>query len=111
MYAENRFVDQIRETDFLEDDRQLTLFDPPQIENVLEGSLKGRTFVQSVAQTALGRIRNGLVLASQNRNDRFDDVVERRAKFARHLFNEVVLEFFDLAQLLVIAQQLDVLGE
>ena len=59
----------------------------------------------------LGAVRERVVLAGQHRDDRFDDAVERRAQLAGHLLDEVVLELLDLAELLVAAQQLDVLGE
>ena len=56
-------------------------------------------------------LRERVVLAGQHRDDRLDDAVERRAQLARHLLDEVVLEPLDLAELLVAAQQLDVLRE
>src|SRR5262249_53135995 len=67
--------------------------------------------VERGAQRRLGRIGERLVLRGQYRDDRLDDAAERRAQLARHLLDEVVLQPLDLPELLVRAQQLDVLGE
>jgi len=56
-----------------------------------------------------GAVRERLVLARQDRDDRLDDAVERRSEFPRHLFDEVVLELLDLPEFLVVSQELDIL--
>jgi hypothetical protein len=111
LYAEDRLGDRLPEVHVLDLDGQLALLDAPEVEDVLERAQEGGAVVQRRAQARLRGLGEALVLAGQHRDDRLDDAVERRAQLPRHLLDEVVLQLLDLAELLVRAQQLDVLRE
>ncbi len=111
LHAEDRLLDDFAEIHVLDLEGHLALLDAPEVEDVLERSQERGAVVERAAQALLRGLREHVVLAGEDGDDRFDDAVQRRAQFARHLLDEIVLELLDLAEPLLAAQQLDVLRE